>query len=139
LRVAYQPEQAATEFAKAKANARVPDSILGEPATVEIGNAEDTIAAASHKVDLLFHTPRYNHNAIELHAATVAWDGDMLVVHDATQVLSQAAWSLAQVFGLKEDQVRVLSPYVGGGFGGKTLWYHQVLAAAAAKLAARPV
>ncbi len=139
IRVDYQPEAAVTDFAKAKANARVPDSILGEPATVEIGKAEDVLAAASHKVDLRFHTPRYNHNAIELHAATVVWDGDSLIVHDATQLLSQTAWSLAQVFGLKEDQVRVLSPYVGGGFGGKTLWYHQVLAAAAAKLAARPV
>ncbi len=46
---------------------------------------------------------------------------------------------MAQVFGLKDDQVRVISPYVGGGFGGKCLWDHQILAAAAAKLAGSPV
>jgi xanthine dehydrogenase YagR molybdenum-binding subunit len=43
------------------------------------------------------------------------------------------------VFGLKEKQVRVTSPFVGGGFGSKLLWQHQILAAAAAKLAGRPV
>ncbi|MGE0714520.1 MAG: xanthine dehydrogenase family protein molybdopterin-binding subunit, partial [Alphaproteobacteria bacterium] len=47
--------------------------------------------------------------------------------------------SIAQVFGLDEVQVRVTSPYVGGGFGGKTLWQHQILAAAAARMAGRPV
>ena len=54
-------------------------------------------------------------------------------------MITGTAGSLAQVFGLKPDQVRVLSPFVGGGFGGKGLWSHQILAAAAAKLAGRPV
>ena len=49
------------------------------------------------------------------------------------------SWSLAQIFGLDEKQVRVTSPYVGGGFGSKTLWQYQTLGAAAAKLAGRPV
>ena len=62
-----------------------------------------------------------------------------LIVHDATQMITGTAGSLAQVFGLKPEQVRVLSPFVGGGFGGKGLWSHQILAAAASKLAGRPV
>jgi len=74
-----------------------------------------------------------------LHAATVVWDGDQLTVHDATQMVNSTAWTLAQVFKIKEEQVRVLSPYVGGGFGGKGLWDHQILAAAAARLSGRPV
>ncbi len=61
-------------------------------------------------------------------------------IHDATQAVAHMAWSMAQIFGLDEEQVHVTSPYVGGGFGSKTLWWHQVLAAAAAsKLAGRPV
>jgi xanthine dehydrogenase YagR molybdenum-binding subunit len=72
-------------------------------------------------------------------AATVAWEGDELLVHDATQMVNATAWTLAQVFGLKEAQVRVISPYVGGGFGGKGLWDHQILAAAASRLRGRPV
>jgi xanthine dehydrogenase YagR molybdenum-binding subunit len=58
------------------------------------------------------------------------------VIHDASQAVAHMAWSMAEIFGLDEKQVHVTSPYVGGGFGGKTLWRHQVLAAAAAKLAA---
>jgi len=60
-----------------------------------------------------------------------------LTVHDATQMITSTAGSLARVFGLEPDQVRVLSPFVGGGFGGKGLWSHQILAAAASKLAGR--
>ncbi len=60
-------------------------------------------------------------------------------MHDASQAVAHTAWSLASVFGMDEKQVHVTSPYVGGGFGSKTLWQHQVLGAAAAKLAGRPV
>jgi xanthine dehydrogenase YagR molybdenum-binding subunit len=62
-----------------------------------------------------------------------------LTVHDATQMLNGTASSLAKVFGIKDSQVYVSSPFVGGGFGGKALWDHQILGAAAAKLARRPV
>jgi CO/xanthine dehydrogenase Mo-binding subunit len=72
-------------------------------------------------------------------AAMLGWQGDELVVHDSSQGVQHVAWSLAQVFGLKEEQVHVTLPFVGGGFGGKTLWQHQILAAAASKLAGRPV
>ena len=62
-----------------------------------------------------------------------------LVVHDATQMIAPSANALARLFGLRKEQVRVLSPFVGGGFGGKGLWDHQVVAVAAAKLVGRPV
>ena len=97
------------------------------------------LAAAPHKVDVTYLTPRHNHNAIELHAATLAWDGNDLVVHDCVQAVAHVAWSIAQVFGITEEQVHVTAPYVGGGFGGKTLWQHHILAAAASRMAGRPV
>jgi xanthine dehydrogenase YagR molybdenum-binding subunit len=137
--VTYGAEKASTVFDEAKAKARDPGPILGEPARIAIGDAEAALQASAFSVDRTYHTPRYNHNSIELHAATVAWEGDNLTVHDATQMLNLTAWTLADVFGLREDQVRVLSPYVGGGFGGKGLWNHQILAVAASKLAQRPV
>ncbi|UYY59268.1 xanthine dehydrogenase family protein molybdopterin-binding subunit [Sphingomonas sp. S2-65] len=90
-------------------------------------------------MDNLYRTPGHNHNAIELHGVTVAWDGDTLLVHDATQMIAPSANALAKLFGLKPGQVRVLSPFVGGGFGGKGLWDHQIVAIAAARLAGRPV
>ncbi|MDQ2734156.1 MAG: xanthine dehydrogenase family protein molybdopterin-binding subunit, partial [Pseudomonadota bacterium] len=139
IRATYKVEPAMTDFAKAKTHAHVPGNVLGEPAKVETGDAEAELTAAPHQVDNIYRTPRYNHNAIELHAVTLAWDGDELLIHDASQAVTQTAWTLAQAFGIKEEQIRVSSPYVGGGFGGKTLWFHHVLAAAAAKLAGRPV
>ncbi len=139
IRVTYDAASAVTVFDEAKAKSREPDNVLGEPASFDHDDAEAALSAAPHKVDLTFTTPRHNHNAIELHAVTVAWNGDTLMVHDASQAVVQAAWTLSEVFGLHEKQVRVTSPYVGGGFGGKTLWNHHVLAAAASRVAGRPV
>jgi xanthine dehydrogenase YagR molybdenum-binding subunit len=139
VRVTYEAAPAVTDFEAAKARSHRPDSVLGEPACVERGDPEAALAGAAHAVDLTFTTPLHNHNAIELHAATVAWDGDHLTVHDASQLVNATRWTLAQVFEIPETAVRVLSPYVGGGFGGKCLWDHQILAAAASRLAGRPV
>jgi xanthine dehydrogenase YagR molybdenum-binding subunit len=139
IRVEYEAAPAMLSFAAAQRHARVPETVLGEPATIEKGEAEAALRGAPVQTDQLYHTPRHNHNAIELHAATVAWDGDNLTVHDATQMVNATSWTLAQIFGIDEKQVRVLSPYVGGGFGGKGLWNHQILAAAAARLVGRPV
>ena len=139
IRVAYEEEPAVTGIAAAKAKGMEPGTFQGQPLQASIGDAEAALAAAPFAVDGKYTTPRHNHNPIELHAATVAWHGDELRVHDASQAVAHTAWSLAQMFGLDEKQVRVTSPYVGGGFGSKTLWQHQVLGAAAAKLAGRPV
>jgi xanthine dehydrogenase YagR molybdenum-binding subunit len=139
IRATYEAETAMTGFAAAKAAGLKLGNFQGQPLKREIGDAEAALAAAPHKVDTVYRTPRHNHNAIELHAATVVWKGDELRIHDCSQAVAHMAWSLAQIFGLDEKNVHVTSPYVGGGFGGKTLWNHHVLAAAASKLAGRPV
>jgi xanthine dehydrogenase YagR molybdenum-binding subunit len=139
IRITYEAEPAVTSFAEAKAKGTEPGQFGGQPLKLEIGDAEKALAAAPHKIDHVYRTPRHTHNAIELHAVTVAWQDGLLRVHDASQAVAHTAWSLAQVFGMDEKQVHVSSPFVGGGFGGKALWQHQVLAAAASKLAGRPV
>lgn len=138
IEVGYDAAEPRT-FAEARANPRTPDSLVGQPVEVLVGDAEAALADAPRSVDLTYRTPRHNHNAIEPHALTLRWDGDELIVHDASQGVKLHAWTLAQVFGIDESQVHVTSPYVGGGFGGKTVWSHHILAAAAAKLAGRPV
>jgi xanthine dehydrogenase YagR molybdenum-binding subunit len=138
IAVTYHAAPAMTVFEDAKPDAK-PTNFQGEPMLLEIGDARAALAAAPHRIDVTYRTPRHNHNPIELHAATVMWNGDDLVVHDASQAVAHVAWTLSRVFGIAEEQVHVTSPYVGGGFGSKTLWQHQILAAAAAKLAARPV
>ncbi|WP_294391566.1 xanthine dehydrogenase family protein molybdopterin-binding subunit [uncultured Sphingomonas sp.] len=139
IRITYQADPAVTGFAEAKAKGTEPGQFMGQPLKLEIGDADTAFAAAPHRVDNVYTTPRHSHNAIELHAVTVAWEGDTLRVHDATQMVAHTAWSLGKVFGIDKSQVHVTSPFVGGGFGGKGLWQHQVLAAAASKLAGTPV
>lgn len=139
IRARYETEPAITSFAEAKARGTEPGEFMGQPLKMEIGDADAAFAGAAHKVDHVYTTPRHSHNAIELHACTVAWEGETLRVHDASQAVAHTAWSLGRVFGIEEDQVHVSSPFVGGGFGGKCMWQHQVLAAAASKLAGRPV
>jgi xanthine dehydrogenase YagR molybdenum-binding subunit len=138
IEVAYESSTPPT-FEQAKERPRTPDSLVGQPVEVLVGDAEPALIDATHSVDLTYRTPRHNHNAIEPHALTLAWDGEDLIVHDASQGVKLHAWTLAQVFGIDEDQVHLTSPYVGGGFGGKTLWSHHLLGAAASKLAGRPV
>ncbi len=135
----YDSAPATTSVEAARAKGTKPGTFQGEPLKLEIGDAEAMLAAAPHKIDVVYHTPRHNHNAIELHAATLAWKEDELTIHDASQGVAHMAWSMAQIFGMNEKNVHVTSQYVGGGFGSKTLWRHQVLAAAASKLAKRPV
>jgi xanthine dehydrogenase YagR molybdenum-binding subunit len=138
IKAAYESSTPRT-FEEARAYARAPDSLVGQPVQVAVGDAEAALAAAPHSIDLTYRTPRHNHNAIEPHAVTLAWEDDDLIVHDASQGVKLHAWTFAQVFEIDESQVHLTSPYVGGGFGGKTLWSHHLLGAAASKLAGRPV
>jgi len=141
IRVAYRQESAETSFDKAKAHAVKPPEIMREPNEVAHGNAESALAAAEFKIDQFYQTPRYNHNAIELHATTAVWNGDKkLTVYDASQYVIGVRDSLAKMFSLDKKDVRVLSPFVGGGFGGKgSMWPHVQLCVLAAKVVKRPV
>lgn len=137
--VRYEVAAARTRFEDAKAHAHTPDSLALDKNHLKKGDVKAAFKSAARGVDAVYRTPWHNHNPIEPNAATIAWEGERLIVHDATQMLNGTAGSLAKVFGIKETQVHVSSPFVGGGFGGKGLWDHQILGAAAAKLAGRPV
>ena len=139
VEVHYEPTTARTDFEAAKADAYRPDSLMIEKNHLLVGDAKKALAQSDVTVNEVYRTPWHWHNAIELHAATVRWDGDLLTVHDSNQMIHASAETLAKVFGIDRKQVRELSPFVGGGFGAKGLWTHQILAAAAAKLAKRPV
>jgi xanthine dehydrogenase YagR molybdenum-binding subunit len=139
IKIAYEEDASVRSLAVAREKGTELGTFQGEPLENKVGDAEAAFYKAPHRIDAIYTTPPYNHNAMELHACTVAWNGDDLIVHDATQAVTHTAWSLAQIFGIEEEQVHVTSPYVGGGFGGKTLWQHQILAAAASRLCGRPV
>jgi xanthine dehydrogenase YagR molybdenum-binding subunit len=84
--------------------------------------------------------PRENHNPIEMHATIAAWEGDRLTLWDKTQWVNNAAAEIAAVFGIAAENIRVVSPFVGGAFGsGLRTWPHVTLAALGARVARRPV
>jgi xanthine dehydrogenase YagR molybdenum-binding subunit len=141
VEVEYETGTPAVSFDLLKAEAVVPSDVLGEPAVIRIGNVEKGMEEADVRVDEVYLTPSYNHNAIEPHATIALWaDDGSLVVFEPTQSPYTTARSLALIFRLKPDEVRVLAPFVGGGFGGKAgLWNHTPLCAAAAKALKRPV
>jgi xanthine dehydrogenase YagR molybdenum-binding subunit len=141
LDVQYEVQTAALSFDHEKPNAVVPETVIGEPPEVSVGDAKRALDAAEVSVDQVYRTPWYNHNAIEPHATLALWRGaDRLSVFDSTQSVARLAATIADVFSLKPAKVEVLSPFVGGGFGGKGgMWQHTVLAAAAARLFERPV
>ena len=91
--------------------------------------------AGAVKVDATYVTPIEHHNPMEPHATIARWDGDRLTVWTATQGISGAQHTLAAQFGIEQANVRVICPYVGGGFGCKgNTWPPATLAAMAAKV-----
>lgn len=104
------------------------------------GDPDAALAAAVVKIDQAYVIPRENHNPIEMHATIAAWDGDRLTLWDKTQWVHNVADEIAAVFGIAADNVRVISPYVGGAFGSALrAWPHVALTALAARVAKRPV
>lgn len=136
--VDYEEEDALTAFDAAREGAR-PGVFMGQPLHDQQGDAEAALAAAAVRVDATYRTPRHNHNAIELHGVTAAWQDGILRIHDASQLVAHTAWTLSRIFEVAEDEVVITSPFVGGGFGGKCMWQHHVLAAAASRMCGRPV
>ncbi|HEX6449457.1 MAG TPA: xanthine dehydrogenase family protein molybdopterin-binding subunit [Trebonia sp.] len=104
------------------------------------GNVKETMSAAEVAVEGTFTTSAQTHNPLGPFTTLAHWDGDTLTVHDSTQNPFLLRAVLAASFGLAEEKVRVLSPFVGGGFGaGLRSWPHSILAALAARIVKRPV
>ncbi|HEY4421058.1 MAG TPA: xanthine dehydrogenase family protein molybdopterin-binding subunit [Pseudonocardia sp.] len=138
--VSYEELPAAVDFAAEEGNATPEKNTPMSSGSAKKGDAEAALAAAPVSVDLRYTTPGHNHNALEPHATTAAWDGDRLVVHEGTQNVAWVRDQLAWRFDVPAAAVRVISPYVGGAFGGKTtIWAGTVLTVLAARVTGRPV
>src|SRR5438874_8415353 len=123
-----EPDVVATTFAPTK---RV-ESERGDP--------ESAFASAPVKLDQTYVTPTETHNPIELQATTAIWNGSMLTIYEESQGIFNLRSVLAQMFGLPNENVRVITKFVGSGFGSKLFpWTHCPLAVAAAKQLGKPV
>ncbi|MBV9076315.1 MAG: xanthine dehydrogenase family protein molybdopterin-binding subunit, partial [Methylobacteriaceae bacterium] len=113
---------------------------VGQPPEEGHGDVEAGLAGAAHRIEAVYETPAQYHNAMEPHAAVAAWDGDRLTLHTPSQGMAIAIGRLAGLFGIPAENIRIESPFLGGGFGSKGLISGpQVLACMAARLVGRPV
>jgi xanthine dehydrogenase YagR molybdenum-binding subunit len=138
----YQPAEHTHDIAAQQAKAYRPESLgpQAEPDSKR-GDLERGFAAARVTIDATYTTQNQHHNPMEPHACMVVWQGpDKLTVYDTTQGIFNARQKVATTFGLPEDNVRIVSHFVGGGFGCKgSTWSHVVLAAMAARATERAV
>jgi len=105
-----------------------------------VGDFSGAFAAAPLQLDVTYTTPLQSHAMMEPHATLAVWEGDKLILYTANQMLSQGRDSVARTLKMPPENVRLVSHYIGGGFGAK-LWVNAdaILAAIAARQLNRPV
>jgi xanthine dehydrogenase YagR molybdenum-binding subunit len=137
VRVQYAQGTPRADLAAAKDKAVKPKS--GKPDTA-VGDFAGAFAKAAVKIDQTYTTPDQSHAMMEPHATIAAWEGDKLTLWTSNQMIAWAVGDMAETLLIPKENIRVDSPYVGGGFGGK-LWVRAdaVMAALGARAAGRPV
>lgn len=120
--------------------ARIPQQADAPAADSAVGDFEGAFAAAPVQIDVTYTTPLQSHAMMEPHATLATWDGDKLTLHTANQMLNQGQKAVAATLKIPVEDVRLVSPFIGGGFGGK-LWVNAdaILAAIASRQLKRPV
>jgi xanthine dehydrogenase YagR molybdenum-binding subunit len=137
VKTSYHAERHVTDSEAVRGRARVPAQ--GPPPT-PIGNPEEAFRSAPVKVDAEYRIPIEHHNPMELHGAIAFWQGGDLTIFDKTQEVYSVRKHLAMAFGVPEENVRVVSPFVGGAFGSCLRPnYYPALTAMAAREVKRPV
>ena len=140
IRVDYARAKGAFDLRAAMPSSIIPKESFGTPADTAVGNFSAAFAAAPVKLDAEYHTPDQSHAMMEPHASIAAWEGDQLKLWTSNQMINWSVGDMAKTLGIPKDKVRLMSPYIGGGFGGK-LWIRAdaLLAALGARAAKRPV
>jgi xanthine dehydrogenase YagR molybdenum-binding subunit len=137
VKVSYNAEKHTTDTEAARGRGRVPSQ--GPPPKPR-GNPDEAMNSAPVKVEAEYRIPIEHHNPMEPHAAIAAWQGDRLTVFDKTQEVYGVRTHLAAAFGVPEENISVVSPYVGGAFGSSLRPnYYPALTAMAARELRRPV
>ena len=140
LKIKYNQQPAQLDFTGRLAEARWPKLANREPSSNHRGDVAAGFARAAVIVDEAYTTPIQNHNPMEPHATIAWWDEDQLNLYDSTQYIVGVTQTIARLFALPLDAVRVQCPYTGGGFGSKgRVWSHVSLCAMAAMVVGKPV
>lgn len=148
VRVDYDAEEADVRLSADRDDLYTPEKVgPGFPPDTTEGDVAAAMAGAPVTVEQTYTTPMHHNNPMEPHATTARWDPaglggrGRLTLWDSTQGVHPVRAAVSEVFGLEPEQVRVVCPYVGGGFGSKGLPHAHVVAAAIAARAmpGRPV
>lgn len=141
VRVTYAEGKPAIDFETELPKGFRPETAQGQPAQLNTGQSAALLAAAPVKIERTYTTPTENHHPMELHSTIAIWEGaDKLIVHESTQSVMTVRAIVAYFFSLKPENVRVLAPFIGGGFGSKgNPWTNIVLAVMAGQAVNRPV
>jgi len=140
IRVDYATAPASLSFEQAKSSAYKPEKLTRDQPDKSWGDVDAGLGAAAVRVDHVYTTSMEHHNPMEPHATVAHWEGDRLTVYDATQYVSGVRETLSKTLGVPVEKIRVVDPFVGGGFGCKgSAWSHVALAALVARAAQRPV
>ena len=138
VRVAYSKESGAYDLAQAKDTAKPHKD--KENQDQKVGDFDGAYASAAVRLDASYTTPDQSHAMMEPHASLAEWQGDRLTVWTSNQMINWGRGDLAKTLGIPKDKVRLVSPYIGGGFGGKLFVRAEaLLAALGARAAGRPV
>ncbi|PSH54451.1 xanthine dehydrogenase family protein molybdopterin-binding subunit [Phyllobacterium brassicacearum] len=136
LKITYDETKAITSLDDPEAGIGIPIDQM----TVEWGDAEAALATAPVRIEGEYRTPREYNVPIEPHGLIAEWKGDTLTVWEPSQWIDGMARTYAEWFGLPFENVRLVSPYIGGGFGSKALpLEHSAVAINAARMLGRPV
>ncbi|MDP9990145.1 xanthine dehydrogenase YagR molybdenum-binding subunit [Variovorax boronicumulans] len=141
VRITYERGSGRFDLAAEKDAAQMPkpNPFSGEPQT-KTGDFPGAFAAAPVQLDATYTTPDESHAMMEPHASIAQWQGDRLTIWTSNQMIAWGVGDVAKTLGIAKDKVRLVSPFVGGGFGGKLfVRADAVLAALGARAAKRPV
>ncbi|WP_326536020.1 aldehyde oxidoreductase molybdenum-binding subunit PaoC [Pseudorhodoferax sp.] len=141
VQVRYARAPGAFDLSLAKDGARPPEPTENTgPTETSVGDFDAAYRAAPVQLDCTYTTPDQSHAMMEPHATLALWNEDGLAVWTANQMIDWGAGDLARTLGLPKKKVRLISPFVGGGFGGKLfVRADALLAALGARAAQRPV
>lgn len=139
VRVTYDPDLHETELRPNLARGAAPQG--NDEADSLVGDFDSAFEAAPVRLDVEYSTPVQSHAMMEPHATIAAWTDERLTLFTSNQLVSAGAGSVATTFRLPRDRVRLVSRFIGGGFGGKLdVWSDAILAALAShRLKGRPV
>lgn len=140
VQIDYDAESGAYQLSEHLDDAFKPESADGFPPDSEAGDFDAGFERAAVRFDETYTTPIQIHAQMEPHASLAWWDGDRVTVHCSTQFIDSAKKRVASTLKLDEAQVRVVSRFIGGGFGGKLpVFADVILGALAARTLGRPV